>query len=63
MSADAVFAAVAHYLRSNGWWQDGQDPGLWRKNGDEQLIGGALDSQLITDGFSPWVYRGEVLAG
>lgn len=55
MSATEAFQTVAGYLYANGWWQDGQDPGLWLPG--QVTIGDALDVQFGRDGFSPWVWR------
>lgn len=53
--ATTAFEVVASYLHAAGWYQDGQDPGLWLP--DQVTVGVALDTELGRDGFSPWVVR------
>jgi hypothetical protein len=57
--SEAVYAIVAAFLRERGWYQDGDDDGIWRRgDGIEPwavaesgaTIGAALDWQLVRDG-------------
>lgn len=54
---ETAFEAVAQYLLAAGWYQDGDDPGLWLPY--QVTIGTAFETQLGRDGFSPWVFRPE----
>lgn len=51
VAAPTAFEAVAAYLRANGWYQDGDDPGLWLP--DQVTVGVAFETQLQRDGFQP----------